>query len=78
MSHEYKKCSCGGDCYLYDNDDEQKIRPCWGDVDPIDEIDWGDELGWSWVHSCEGHWEQYQGSVNKYNPKPREQENDNI
>ena len=31
--------------------------PCWGDVEVVDEVNYGtdDEPDYTWVHACEGH-----------------------
>lgn len=50
----YKKCECGEHCYKIDSDEL-----CYGKVVAIDEIFWGNELGYSWVHACEGHAAEY-------------------
>lgn len=61
MNTDYKKCSCGEDCYMHDDSDEQAVRPCWGDVITVDELCWGDD--YSWVHACRGHTNYYLDGV---------------
>lgn len=59
-SESYKRCHCQSDCYMLDIN-ENANEPCWGEVNAIDEIDWGDGE-YSWVHCCEGHWNMYQSN----------------
>ena len=56
---------CGSDsCWAHYEQDER--GPCWGQVQAIDEDQWGDE--WEWIHGCEGHPERW----GAYVPPPKE------
>ena len=50
---------CGADCYR--SDDTTTDQPCWGQVDAIAEEKFGED-DWVWVHACQGHIDQYDGS----------------
>lgn len=64
ISESYKECSYGGDCWLFDYDDDEKGGPCWGQCDAVDEIaydvdDEGMPTDYNWVHACQGHLKCY-------------------
>lgn len=49
--------ACGERCFKWAED---RVR-CWGQVEPIDEIPSGDDLGPYWLHACKGHAPMYEG-----------------
>lgn len=62
--NSYKQCSCGMDCYM---DWNATINdPCWGQTEMIDEDVYLDEnneiIDCSYVHACEGHKSEYEGT----------------
>ena len=62
-SYGYKRCCMGSECYkLYSNSEKD---PCWGEISAIDEQTVGDD-DYYWIHSCEGHADQYDDSKAEY------------
>jgi hypothetical protein len=69
-SYNPDACCRDGGCWAEDTEGE----PCWGDSEVIDEQCWGGEDGledWSWIHSCQGHIDKYNG-FGPYKPPPEE------
>ena len=63
-STEYKPCHCGADCdFQWRN--ERYGESCWGEVDPGDVPDDGQE----WTHACKGHMPIYDGEEYKEKPE---------
>lgn len=56
------KCCSGAECYRFQDtalEAYKESEPCWGDIEAIDEY-WDPETNDSyWIHSCQGHWDQY-------------------
>lgn len=48
---------CKTDCWKFDSNSPDD--PCWGDVDVIDE-EGGED--WYWIHSCQGHKDEWNNS----------------
>ena len=70
-SYGIKKC-CNSDCYKLG---ENKNEPCWGEICAVDEIYWGYDDDSSWIHSCEGHYDQYDDKKAQYKRSYYEQDN---
>ena len=53
----YEKCNCGANCVWVHNSTAEK--PCWGEVNAVDEHLMYDEEGditdSVWIHACAGH-----------------------
>ena len=55
---------CNADCWFEDVYEPDPNRPCWGDVEVVDEITFGDD--WAWIHSCQGHHDMYDDRTAPY------------
>lgn len=65
-SKSYEQCHCHGDCYMLkeNKDNKDSTKPCWGEVEAIEELDRGNTD--IWIHSCQGHFDCYESVFGEY------------